>query len=95
MGCRSEESINDGHTYIHAQYGASAVWSGNKSPGRCTHEGEVWVVSYFAFRLPEAEREREAAGNDQYYDNSSLSRVLSFRALSTTLSSSTLLATLA
>lgn len=59
------------HTYAtQVVVRCGVVWSGNKSPGRCTHKGEV--VSYFASR-PE---KREAASNDQYYDNSSLSRFI-------------------
>jgi len=47
--------------YVQAQHYTSIVWSGNKSPGR---EGRA------------GGRGRKAAGNDQYYDNSSLSRFI-------------------
>lgn len=58
-----------------------AVWSGNKSPGDGVHKEErsgSQLLRFLTSRSEEMQRdaEREASGNDQYYDNSSLSRFI-------------------
>lgn len=66
-----------------ATYG-DASWCGNKSPEDGVHK-EKSATSLFDFsrsretyreREREIGRKREASGNDQYYDNSSLSRFI-------------------